>query len=180
MIRNDEGLTTTYNRFHDPDETSPDILRLRELHDAMDRAVLDAYGWTDIQPRCEFLLDYEEDDDDETTSRRRKPWRYRWPDEIQEEVLARLLDLNQQRAEEERLAGLTADGGKTKGGKKATKAAKASKAKAGKKTTKKTTSPVPTMSSAPDDDGEWKTTKKKRRKKETASANLELLPSDDD
>jgi hypothetical protein len=31
MIRNDEGLTKTYNRFHDPDERSPAILRLREL-----------------------------------------------------------------------------------------------------------------------------------------------------
>ncbi len=25
----------------------------------MDRAVLDAYGWTDIPTDCEFLLDYE-------------------------------------------------------------------------------------------------------------------------
>lgn len=37
MIRNNEGLTKTYNRFHDPNETSPDIQRLRELHAAMDR-----------------------------------------------------------------------------------------------------------------------------------------------
>ena len=42
MVRNNEGLTKTYNRFHDPDERDPDILKLRELHDAMDRAVLDA------------------------------------------------------------------------------------------------------------------------------------------
>ncbi|MCX4239098.1 Eco57I restriction-modification methylase domain-containing protein, partial [Paraliomyxa miuraensis] len=180
MIRNDEGLTTTYNRFHDPNETSPDILRLREIHDAMDRTVLDAYGWTDIQPRCEFLLDYEEEDDDETSSRRRKPWRYRWPDEIQEEVLARLLDLNQKRAEEERLADLTADGGKTKGGKKATKAAKAGKAMGAKKAAKKTPSPARTQSHPSDDDDGWKTTKKKRSKKKPASANLELLPRDEE
>jgi hypothetical protein len=32
MVRNNEGLTKTYNRFHDPNETSPDILTLRELH----------------------------------------------------------------------------------------------------------------------------------------------------
>ena len=96
MISSNEGLTDTYNRFHDRDETFPGILRLRELHDAMDRAVLDAYGWTDIQPTCEFLLDYEQDDD--TSSRRRKPWRYRWPDDIRDEVLARLLELNRQRA----------------------------------------------------------------------------------
>jgi len=48
MIRNSQGLTATYNRFHDPDETAEDILHLRSLHEQMDRAVLDAYGWTDI------------------------------------------------------------------------------------------------------------------------------------
>ena len=32
MVANQEGLTKTYNRFHDPDETDPRILRLRELH----------------------------------------------------------------------------------------------------------------------------------------------------
>ena len=48
MVENDEGMTRTYNRFHDIDETDPRIVELRELHAAMDRAVLDAYGWTDI------------------------------------------------------------------------------------------------------------------------------------
>ena len=36
---------------------------------------------------------------------RKKPWRYRWPDDFRNEVLARLLELNKQRAEGERLAG---------------------------------------------------------------------------
>lgn len=103
MARSQEGLTDAYNRFHDPDETSPDILKLRELHAAMDRAVLDAYGWTDLQPTCEFILDYEDDDDDEGTGgrKKKKPWRYRWPDEFRDEVLARLLELNAQRAKEQ-------------------------------------------------------------------------------
>jgi hypothetical protein len=109
MVRNDEGLTKTYNRFHDPNERSPDILKLHELHAAIDRTVLDAYGWTDLQPTCEFLLDYEEHEDDEDEAgggrRRRKPWRYRWPDDFRDEVLARLLELNRQRAEQERLSG---------------------------------------------------------------------------
>ena len=119
MVKNNEGLTKTYNRFHDPYETSPDILKLRELHDAMDRAVLDAYGWTDLKPTCEFLLDYEDEDDEDegetgsTGRTRKKPWRYRWPDEFRDEVLARLLDLNQKRAEMERLSGGAAEG-KTK------------------------------------------------------------------
>ena len=95
MIANSEGLTKTYNHFHDPNERSSEIKKLRELHDAMDRAVLDAYGWTDLVPICEFLLDYEEDEDDEDgASRRKKPWRYRWPDDFRDEVLARLLELN--------------------------------------------------------------------------------------
>lgn len=89
---------TPRDRFHDRDEQDPGVLRLRELHDEMDRAVLDAYGWTDIQSTCDFLLDYEEDDG--ATSRRRKLWRYRWPDEIRDEVLARLLELNRQRAKQ--------------------------------------------------------------------------------
>ena len=114
MVRNDEGLTKTYNRFHDPEERSPEIVRLRELHAAMDRAVLDAYGWTDLQPACEFLLDYEDEegdgDDAPTKGRgRKKPWRYRWPDDFRDEVLARLLRLNADRAEEERLSGAAAE-----------------------------------------------------------------------
>lgn len=122
MVRNDEGLTKTYNRFHDPEEQEPNILKLRELHAAMDRAVLDAYGWHDIPTDCEFLLDYEEED--EGSSKRKKPWRYRWPNEVHDEVLARLLELNQQRAEEEELAG---KGGKKKAKKKSSPRKKAKK-----------------------------------------------------
>ena len=102
MARNDEGLTRTYNRFHDPDETDPDIAELRALHAAMDRAVLDAYGWRDVPTDCEFLLDYEIDE--EEWGRRKKPYRYRWPDAIRDEILARLLALNAERAEAERAA----------------------------------------------------------------------------
>ena len=74
----------------------------------MDRVVLDAYHWTDLKPTCKFLLDYEEEEDDEdgVTRHRKKPWRYRWPDDLRDEVLARLLELNKERAEQEQLAGL--------------------------------------------------------------------------
>ena len=106
MVRNDEGLTRTYNRFHDPYENGPDIAELRDLHAAMDRAVLDAYGWNDVPTDCDFLLDHEIDE--ATWGRKKKPWRYRWPDAIRDEVLARLLALNAERAAEEVRAG-TAD-----------------------------------------------------------------------
>lgn len=119
MIRNKAGLTKTYNRFHDPNETSADIIKLRELHAAIDRAVLDAYGG-DLGkltvPPCEFLLDYEDDDDDDGEPpastpggrQKKKPWRYRWPDSFRDEVLALLLELNKARAEQEKLTALPA------------------------------------------------------------------------
>jgi hypothetical protein len=102
MTGNNEGLTTTYNRFHDPNEDASSIVRLRELHEVMDRAVLDAYGWTEIQPNCEFIPEFDDEDDEDENGRcRKKKYRYRWPDEIRDEVLARLLELNRQRALEE-------------------------------------------------------------------------------
>lgn len=99
MIRNDEGLTKTYNRFHDPGETMPEILRLRELHAEMDRAVLDAYGWTHIPTDCDFIPDFTEEDDDGNEIP--KNIRFRWPDDVRDDVLARLLALNAERAAEE-------------------------------------------------------------------------------
>jgi hypothetical protein len=109
-----EGLTQTYNRFHSPDERDEGIMELRRLHGLMDAAVLRAYGWEDLaeSARCEFLLDYEEEEDDESSAAdsggsgrvKKKPWRYRWPDDFRDEVLARLLELNEQRHKEGLLA----------------------------------------------------------------------------
>ena len=99
MAKNNEGLTKTYNRFHSPYENDPEIAQLRDLHTAMDRLVLDAYGWQDITTDCEFLLDYPIDEAE--WGKKKKPYRYRWPDEIRDEILARLLELNVQRAAEE-------------------------------------------------------------------------------
>ena len=106
MVNNNEGMTKTYNRFHDPNEDDSCILRLRALRADMDRAVLDAYGWTDIGTECEFLLDYEID---EQEGGKKKPWRYRWPDNVQDEVLGRLLELNVQRAAAEKRSGAAAN-----------------------------------------------------------------------
>ena len=126
MVENDEGLTDTYNRFHSPEEVDEGILELRRLHGLMDGAVLRAYGWDDLAESaaksgfCEFLLDYEEEEDDDSLttkkkSKKKKPWRYRWPDDFRDEVLARLLELNEQRHKDELLAGIaTTKGKKTK------------------------------------------------------------------
>jgi hypothetical protein len=102
MIKRGEGLTKVYSHFHNPDDCDADIVELRNRHAGMDRATLDAYGWTDISVDCDFYLDYEIDGEDRGT--KKKPYRYRWPDDVRDEVLARLLELNGQRAKEETCA----------------------------------------------------------------------------
>lgn len=66
----------------------------------MDRAVLDAYGWTDIATECEFLPEHETDNRRRTASTNAAA-RCRWPNGVRDEVLARLLELNAERAREE-------------------------------------------------------------------------------
>jgi hypothetical protein len=99
MVARDQGMTKTYNRFHDHTETADDIQRLRELHAAMDRAVLQAYGWHDLAERAKPIFLDETTEDDHTYQ-----GRLFWPSEFRHEVLARLLALNAERyAEEVRL-----------------------------------------------------------------------------
>ncbi|MFN9610542.1 MAG: Eco57I restriction-modification methylase domain-containing protein [bacterium] len=151
IITNNEGLTSTYNRFHDPAETSPGLLELRRLHGEMDQAVLEAYGWSDVPTACGFGLDYLDTDDDALlpdalqeridagelflwdagdaldfqgqleahgaiSGRRKLPWRYRWPDAVRDDVLARLLALNAERYAEEVTMGLHSRGAKKAAG----------------------------------------------------------------
>lgn len=136
MVDNDEGLTKTYNRFHDEKyKDDPQIKRLHELHAEMDRAVLDAYGWSDIPTDCEFIPDYYEEDKDGNEVP--KSIRYRWPDKVRDDVLARLLALNAERYQQEVLAGLHAKKATKKGAKK-----KSTKKRAAKKAAKKKTEPT--------------------------------------
>jgi hypothetical protein len=101
MVARNEGMTKTYNRFHEKRPDTPeDIRRLRELHAMMDRAVLEAYGWRDLAARAEPIFLDETNEDDH-------PYQGRlfWPSDFRDEVLARLLALNAERhAEEVRLA----------------------------------------------------------------------------
>lgn len=96
MIAADEGMTKTYNRFHDSDEGSEPVRRLREMHEEMDRTVLRTYGWDDLaEELCpEFLTEGTEDDHTYQD-------RYFWPSEGRDRVLARLLALNAERHAEE-------------------------------------------------------------------------------
>jgi hypothetical protein len=96
MVARDEGMTKTYNRFHDWAETAEDIKRLRELHAAMDRAVLEAYGWHDLAARAEPIFLDETNEDDHTYQRR-----LFWTSDFRDQVLARLLALNAERHADE-------------------------------------------------------------------------------
>jgi hypothetical protein len=91
-----QGLTVLYNRFNDPEERDQAIVDLRELHAAMDREVLDAYGWTDLHPVAIYEREWEVEEGEQPA-----PWRLRWPEADRDMVLARLLELNQRRHEEE-------------------------------------------------------------------------------
>ena len=48
MLGRGWGLTTTYNHVHDPDEHDSFISKLRDIHVAIDEAVMRAYGWEDL------------------------------------------------------------------------------------------------------------------------------------
>ena len=147
MVANNEGLTSTYNRFHDPSESNSGLMELRRLHGEMDQEVLNAYGWSDVSTACGFGLDYLDIEEDvqlpnalqeridsgelffwdasdaldfqgqlqaygAITGRRKLPWRYRWPDAVRDDVLARLLALNAERYAEEVAQGLHSKGAK--------------------------------------------------------------------
>ena len=108
MERNDEGLTKIYNRFHDPYEDDPAVLKLRQLHAAMDREVLNAYGWDDVCTDCDFIPEPSADEEERT--KRTQAVRYRWPDPVRNEVLGRLLELNAERAAKQKRLGKSTKG----------------------------------------------------------------------
>lgn len=93
MCSRQEGLTDTYNRFHDRGEQSADIAQLRALHVEMDQAVAAAYGWSDLDLGHGFHATKQGE-------------RYTLSEPARRTVLDRLLALNHQRYEEELKAGL--------------------------------------------------------------------------
>lgn len=106
-----EGLTKTYGRLSNPDETAANIQKLRDLHVEMDQAVAAAYGWTDL------ALDH-------GFHETKQGVRFTISEPARREVLQRLLKLNHERYAEEVAAGLHE---KKKPAKAATKPKKAAK-----------------------------------------------------
>jgi hypothetical protein len=49
MLRRELGLTKLYNLVNDPDYTDDDITRMRDIHVQLDKAVMDAYDWNDVE-----------------------------------------------------------------------------------------------------------------------------------
>jgi hypothetical protein len=87
-------------------ESIQGILKLRELHVQMDEAVLDAYGWNDIELKHDFYeVDYLPEND---------RVRFTIHPDARKEVLKRLLELNHKIHEEEMNATLLGKKGKGK------------------------------------------------------------------
>jgi hypothetical protein len=87
MVDTSQGLTKTYNALKDPDNDDPRVLELRALHEEMDRAVLAAYGWSEIAvpPYCPRT------DEDRAALQA-----------FEDEVIDRLFVLNAERAAQEK------------------------------------------------------------------------------
>lgn len=92
------GLTATYNLVHDQGCTDADIAELREIHRAIDEAVVRAYGWDDL---LAVGLDHGFHDT-------RQGPRFTISAAVRQEVLDRLLELNQEQYAAEVAAGLHA------------------------------------------------------------------------
>src|SRR5581483_4351248 len=86
------GMTALYSRCHDPSERDGVIRDFRAMGDELDRAVLKAYGWDDLDLRPGFY----------DTPR---GVRYTMEPGTRDEVLERLLELNHQRYAAERASG---------------------------------------------------------------------------
>jgi hypothetical protein len=99
MLNSQLGLTKTYNLINDPSVQDAKVLRLRDLHVAVDEAVFKAYGWTNLEPEHGH---YE--------TRQGVRWTVAPP--VQSEILDRLLELNHHRYAEEVAAGLHNEGAK--------------------------------------------------------------------
>jgi hypothetical protein len=92
MLKNREGLTDTYNRFHERTEKSEEVKRMRTLHCELDQLVAAEYGWLDI----DLAHDYHET---------KQGVRYTVSQSTRRTILGRLLALNHERYEEEVRAG---------------------------------------------------------------------------
>lgn len=88
-----EGITALFNRIHSPIEKTNHVERWRQAHVNLNEAVARAYGWDDLNLSHDFVS-------------ARQGIRFTVPGAVREEILGRLLDLNNTRYAEEVAAGL--------------------------------------------------------------------------
>jgi hypothetical protein len=91
MAENNQGLTDTYNLLKDIECEDKRILELRGLHEELDRVVLTAYGWDDIEVPAYTTP---------TPDAEREVLEH-----FEDEVIDRLFILNAERSTKERLNG---------------------------------------------------------------------------
>ena len=89
------GLTPLGNRINSEEDNSDEMVNLRKLQEAMDKAVLEAYGWTDIPLAYEFSGDFENEDGTPGDVR------LNFTEEVRDEILRRLLALHAERLKAE-------------------------------------------------------------------------------
>ncbi len=107
MVETQQGLTQTYNALKDARVNDARVVTLRRLHEEMDRAVLAAYGWDDLEVPVYGTATTEAEK--QVLSR------------FEDAVIDRLFALNATRAEAERVAAaqqVATGPAKTKGGRK--------------------------------------------------------------
>lgn len=93
VVRENIGLTTLYNRVNNETDQNDDVIRMRKLIEILDQAVINTYGWSDIDLVHGF---YES----------KQGMRFTIAEETRYEVLQRLLKLNHERYEAEVAQGL--------------------------------------------------------------------------
>lgn len=89
MAETQSGLTRLYNRIHDPADQSPEVNQIRDTHRKIDYAVRNAYNWTDLPFEHDFY------DGPQGV-------RYTLAPAVRVELLDRLLELNYERARNQR------------------------------------------------------------------------------
>ena len=81
------GYTDLMNRFHNPLDMSPQVIRFREAHITLSKAVRNAYEWHDLEFDYDFYEDYADGE--------KQVVRYRVSDTLIDKIIGKLLSLNE-------------------------------------------------------------------------------------
>ncbi|OUS30681.1 hypothetical protein A9Q99_05735 [Gammaproteobacteria bacterium 45_16_T64] len=93
MMKNSKGLTSFYNDYHNPKVTDKNLIDCRSLQVELNRRVIEAYSWSDLQPVYGFYeVDYLPEG---------KNCRFGLNENAKAEILSRLSLLNKERYEAE-------------------------------------------------------------------------------